>query len=421
MNVTKLAALAAALLIGTAVFAAPSAQASQVVATDSNTSGTVIAADQTTRLQAKPSRPRAVTVTTKPGARVTIAPNARSTKAKKSDRPQSKVANRQGRATFSNLTAGQRYTVTADGERTNVVPVLKVAPATDLKVMTTEKVGTVELNWQHRATRAQGQVGYTVTATPSVTTPATAATPSSSTRADAANSDVISVEATTTQTELTGLNPRALYTFTVTPHNAIGNGGSSVARMSRSLADITGVFVAESGNQGTPDARPEPRPAPAPNPAPNPAPRPGPAPAPATKTVWVCPEDFADLNGVCTQTRAYTFHTAQETQPYTYSTDRRLEPCTGADCPGSEYVNSDTNWDGTCSQGTLHDGRCHWWTTGHKWVDYQVKDAPPMGWYDDGTQYARDVQVKDSTPAGWSDNGTEWIRTTAKIEKVVPA
>ena len=51
----------------------------------------------------------------------------------------------------------------------------------------------------------------------------------------------------------------------------------------------------------------------------------------------------------------------------------------------------------------------------------QVKDAPPLGWYDDGSQYATEVQAKDETPSGWSDTGTEWIRTTAKVSKTVPA
>ena len=67
----------------------------------------------------------------------------------------------------------------------------------------------------------------------------------------------------------------------------------------------------------------------------------------------------------------------------------------------------------------MHDGKCLGWTTGQKWVTHQVKDAPPWGWYDDGSQYAMDVQVKDETPSGWSDTGTEWIRTAAKVARTV--
>ena len=49
------------------------------------------------------------------------------------------------------------------------------------------------------------------------------------------------MEAATTEAELSGLDPAALYSFSVTPHNALGDGKPSVARMSRSLADITGI------------------------------------------------------------------------------------------------------------------------------------------------------------------------------------
>jgi hypothetical protein len=243
----------------------------------------------------------------------------------------------------------------------------------------------------------------------------------------------ISVQADTTEAVLRGLDPTVLYSFTVTPHNLLGEGRASVARMDQSLAEISGVAVPateeapEDAEQERIPAEPPVAPPPSPGPAPAAAPAPQPArhspvaSKPQTRTVWVCPDSFTDIDGVCTQSMGYTFHDETQTQDYTYTSNRRREQCYGDGCPGSEYVNSGTNWDGTCSQGTLHDGRCHWWTTGHKWVTYQVKDAPPMGWYDDGSQYATDVEVRDETPAGWSDNGSEWIRTTAKVSKTVPA
>jgi len=388
-------ALAAALLAGTAFLAAPAANAAQVIASDQ--AGVVVAQDQTSMLRAAPSAPRAVTVTAEPGSLVTI--NAKGAKARTAK------ANKDGQATFAKLKAGKTYTVSADGQDVVVVPVINVGKASDLTVMTTNKVDTVDLTWQHKATKTRGgnDITYIVTATP------------------ADGSEPISIETSELQAELTGLDPTVLYSFSVTPHNAIGDGKASVARMTRSLVDVTGLPLPVAQENADDDA-----PAPTtPKPTPAPAPKPGPAPAPkpSTRTIWVCPSGYNEVGGVCTQTQDYTFHDEKQTQDYTYTTDRRLEPCSGSDCPGSEYKDFGTDWSGTgCPNGgTLHDGKCLGWTTGQKWVTYQVKDAPPMGWYDDGSQYAHDVQVKDATPAGWSDNGSQWIRTTAKVEKVVPA
>jgi hypothetical protein len=396
MNSKKFGAVAAAILIsGAAVFTAAPANAAQVVATDP--AGVVVAQDQTSMLQATPSAPRAVTVTTEPGTLVTI--NTKGVKR------QSKFANKDGQATFTKLTAGKDYRVSTSNDKATVRPVTKVGKASDLTVMTTDQVGTVDLTWNHKATKARGgdTIGYTITATP------------------ADGSEPITMEAATTEAELSGLDPAALYSFSVTPHNALGDGKPSVARMSRSLADITGITGPAATDPVAQDNNPGPTPATAPQPAP--APKPGPAPKPNTKTIYICPDGYDDVSGVCTQTKDYTFHTETQTQDYTYTLDRRLEPCSGSDCPGSEYKDFGTDWSGTTcpNGGTMHDGKCLGWTTGQKWVNYQVKDAPPMGWHDDGSQYAKDVDVKDATPSGWSDNGSQWIRTTAKVEKVVPA
>jgi hypothetical protein len=68
----------------------------------------------------------------------------------------------------------------------------------------------------------------------------------------------------------------------------------------------------------------------------------------------------------------------------------------------------------------------------------QVKDAPPAGFTDSGTNYTKTEQVKDAapagatdtgsqwerkdpSPAGFTDNGIEYIATADKIAKVVPA
>ena len=411
MKTRTLGAVAASILIGTSVLIAPTANASTtastVIAVDQ--SGVVIAQDQTAQLRAVPSAPRAITVTTEPGTVVTI--NAKGVKAK------TKTADKNGQATFAKLKAGKTYTVSTNNDDVTVVPVINVGKATDLTIMTTDRVGTIDATWQHKATKARGgeSIGYTLTATPA--------------GQDAANPKLepISIEASTTEATLAGLNPEAIYSFSVTPHNALGEGKASVARMSRSLADITGLTgpakpAAQDAN-GSADGNADTN-TPTPiTPAPAPKPGPAPAPKPNTRTIWVCQDGYSDVNGVCTQTKAYTFHTEKQTKDYTFSTDSRYESCSGSDCPGSEYKDFGTDWSGTTcpNGGTMHDGKCLGWTEGHKWVNYQIKDAPPMGWYDDGSQFAKDVEVKDETPSGWSDNGSEWIRTAAKIEKVVPA
>jgi hypothetical protein len=116
------------------------------------------------------------------------------------------------------------------------------------------------------------------------------------------------------------------------------------------------------------------------------------------------------VNGVCTQTKAYTFYTDTETKPYSYH---------------DEFVETNRIWHDDafnphngCAY-TVHGDRCMGWEI--QGYNTKVKDAAPSGWTDNGSGYEREVKKKDATPAGWSDNGSEWIRTAAKIEKVVPA
>ena len=403
MNVSKITsgALAVALMAGTASLAAPAAHASEVIARDQ--AGVVIAQDQSAKLTAEATAPRTITVTTTPGTAVTVTAN-KSKKAK----PRTVIAGKDGKATFSKLTAGRPYTVQADGQRTTAVPVVNVGKASDLTVTTTDRVDTVDLTWSHEATKARGQVGYTVTATPVTTN-------------QNANDDAItpiSIEATSTSVELSGLNPLALYSFTVTPHNELGNGGASVARMSRSLADITGLPAPASdpADVAKPEVPASPAPQPAAQPAPQPAPQPGPAPAPqpSTRTIWVCPDGFSDEAGTCTQTREYTYTESTETASYTYSQNFHQ-----------------TGWqDGSfspapCTFGTYHangpQGEGCYVAAGPTGYYTTDKNAPPAGWTDNGSEYTRTVSTKDATPAGYSDSGTAWVRTTDKVAKVVPA
>jgi len=372
-----------------------STTAPSIVAEDA--SGVVIARDETFRLRAVPSVSRAITVTTRPGARVTI--TAKGTK------PKTALANETGTATFTRLKAGKIHTVRADKQRVRVVPVLHVGRAFDLTVMTTADIDTVDLTWSHKVTKARGgdDITYTVTAI------------------SEQDSEAITVNTTEPRAALTGLDPRALYSFAVTPRNALGDGKSSTARMSRSLIDITGLpapTVDDAPDTGSGHAEsvatPEPAPAPAPAPRPVPASAPTPVQAPAFRTIWVCPEGFTDVDDTCTQSREYTFTETTETSPYTYSqTFHQTGWQNGSFTPSP------------CSYGTYHSngpqgegcyvaaGPTGYYTTG--------KDAPPTGWTDDGEQYTKTVRIKDSTPDGFTDNDTEWVRTTDKVAQVVPA
>ena len=405
------AGILAGIIVSTSLVSAPAAQAaeSDATVTQANATGVVIARDQSVPLTAVPTAPRAVTVTTNPNTRITLkAPRTKARSAKTNDK---------GITTFTKLKAGKKYTVTTDGETVTVVPVLKVGRARDLTIMTTSELGTITATWAHATNEARGglTIGYTLTATPvGVADGVSVGNP---------DTPSISVETDSTEAVLRGLDPRVLYAFTVTPHNPLGDGRASVARMDRSLAEVSGIAVpaAEDAGSDSAEEAPSTEPPAAPAATSPPASRPAANPAPQMRTVWVCPAAFTDVDGVCTQSMNYTFHDEKLTQDYTYTSDRRLEQCAGSDCPGSEYKDFGTDWSGTtCPHGgTMHDGKCLGWTTGQKWVTHQVKDAPPLGWYDDGSQYATDVQVKDETPSGWSDTGTEWIRTAAKVARTV--
>ena len=227
------ASIVAGIIVGTSLVSAPAAQAaeSDATVTQANATGVVIARDQSMLLTAVPTAPRAVRVTTSPNTRVTLkAPRTKTRSAKTNDK---------GIATFTKLKAGKRYTVTADGETATVVPVLKVGRARDLTIMTTSELGTITATWAHATSKARGglTVGYTLTATPLRAAAAAAVA--------VGDPDVpsISVETDSTEAVLRGLDPRVLYSFTVTPHNLLGEGRASVARMDQSLAEISGVAV----------------------------------------------------------------------------------------------------------------------------------------------------------------------------------
>jgi hypothetical protein len=156
------------------------------------------------------------------------------------------VANKDGQASFTKLVAGKKYTVTADDQEVQVTPVIKVGKAADLTVMTTDRIDTVDLTWQHTTSRAKGDVGFTITATPL----SYDANSQNNTNNDDAAPRPVTIEATGTEAELTGLDPLVMYEFSVTPHNALGNGKASTATMNRTLAAITGLPVPDGAWAG---------------------------------------------------------------------------------------------------------------------------------------------------------------------------
>ena len=374
--------------------------------------GTVVAAAETA---AKPSilasSPRGLTVTGVHGSSVTIVTRS----GPGSTTPITKSPDKSGRVTFSNLIAGATYVVVHDGKIIGSgTPVNAVGSATDLVVRTTSKNNTVKLDWSHKSTKTNGgaSVTYVITAKPAggsgktVTAEMTGTTTRSS---SAAKSSMLS-----------GLDPDALYVFTITPKNSAGTGKSSVARMERSLADITGikstgatepvvvVIEVEPADKPVAVKPTEAKPA---TPAPAPAPAPGPA-SPSTRTIYVCPDAYTETgSGVCEKTSAYTYTSIG----YTYHSE-----------PNYVQVQIGTTershpFDGNaCGWGTLYGNTCYEYTAVYETRQQgtnQVKDATPAGYTDTGSTWSK----KDAMPAGYTDNGSAWVQTAAKVAKVVPA
>jgi len=355
--------------------------ASAPIALAAEPSGSVIAQDTRSLVQLSTSAPSTITVKSNPGAPV---------KAKMvgSKKVISKKADNAGFATFAKLTAGSPYTFTTNGESAIGIPVTPVTPASNLTVSTTESPDSVHLAWKHQTVKPQGYVSYRVTAGPV------------DAQGNVQSAQTITNTVTGLETTLIGLDTSQRYEFAVIPFNSLGDGQATVALMTRSLGEITGVSQKAEVREQIP---------PAPQ-APKAAATPAPAPAgPSTKTIYVCPDGFSDNGGLCTKSLPYTF----TTRDYTFHSESRIESCSGADCPGSTYVVVPT----PCNVGTAHGDTCQYWSTGQRNVTVQVKDSAPSGYADNGSAWVQ----KDALPAGYSDNGSEWISTAAKITRVVPA
>ena len=397
---TRTIAATAAILAATTLGATtPAAAADEVIASDTTVAAAPAALPKVPTATA--ARPRTITVTNHRGQSVTLFA--------KGERIRRILAPGARPATFTGLTAGRTYTVAVGGRPIGTVVALSVpAAASGLQVRTTAAPDSVRLTWRHTPTVATGgrALTYDITATspglPSVRT------------------SVVGVRSAT----LTGLDPRALYRFTVVPRNSAGRGPGTSASMTRTLAQVSGAAVPTGPEQQTTPAtarpvveqQPAPTPPPAPAPGPGPAPAPGPAPKPSTKTIWVCPDGYTETpTGVCQKTMAYTYHEEVETSPYTYHSEQQVDTIT------VPATHNGTIWTWSCPSG-YSDGGGQWGVGVCKGaVLVKVKDAPPQGWYDTGSAYGHDIDVQDPMPTGYLDDGTQWVTTTAKVAKVVPA
>ena len=370
--------------LGAGVALSPAATAAEIV----------VAQDATTPVAkaftATASAPGVLKIHAAPKTKVTLKAQ---TKAKKSA-SRLVTTNKNGDAFVKGLTPGVKYTVQSGTNRITAVPESNVLPATSLRVVTTEIPGQLELRWQHQVTAAQGAVGYTVTATPQ----------NESTR----ESGQVAAETTANSIVLTDLDLDSPYEFAVTSHNTISTATATKAVMSKSLRDLTGITAPATPVVEKPQTTPVTPPAPAPAPAPQPS-------GPTTRTIYVCPDSFNDVNGVCQKTAAYTY----TNMDYTYHSETRTEACSGPDCPNSQYMDMGYSYSAPhCPNGgTVYGTTCMAWSTSSRTVTVSVKDNTPAGFTDTGSHWTK----KDAMPAGYTDDGTQWVQTTAKIAKEVPA
>jgi hypothetical protein len=378
--------LSLALTVGVGGFALAPANAAEIVVAQDTT------APITAAFTATPSAPGALKIHAAPKTTVSVKALTKSKKNSSKTVSTKKVTtNKNGDAIVTGLTPGVKYTVQSGTNRITAIPESNVLPATSLRVVTTEIPGQLELRWQHQVTAAQGAVGYTVTATPQNDT--------------ARQSGEVIAETTAPSIVLTDLDLDARYEFAVTSHNTISTSTATKAVMSKSLRDLTGNTAPATPVVEQQQTTPVP-------PPPAPAPQPS---GPTTRTIYVCPDTFTDVAGVCQKTAAYTY----TNMDYTYHSETRTEACSGPDCPNSQYMDMGYSYTAPhCPNGgTVHGTTCMAWSTSSRTVTVSVKDSTPSGYTDTGSHWTK----KDAIPAGYTDDGTQWVQTTAKIAKEVPA
>jgi hypothetical protein len=183
--------------------------------------------------------------------------------------------------------------------------------------------------------------------------------------------------------------------------------------MGRSLAQASGrptsPPVAQTPVAQTPTTVPVPQvPTATPVPAAAPAPAPAPAPRPTTRTIWVCPDGFAEVGGLCQKTAAYSY----DTKSYSYHVEFIQ---TGTHVEYSASPNGGTYY--PAGQPQWDFGPAGYYKVVTDGYEQIVKDPMPEGYTDTGTEYTR----RNPAPEGYLDDGTQWVLTVAKVAREVPA
>ena len=404
MNRMKIAGViaAATVIIGTAGAAiAPAAHAATPTASGVRT--VIQSVEVSTSVQILTTKPNSITVIGHGGQPVTVWT--------KGTQPITKKPANANPVTFNGLKAGQVYAVYVGATQASVVRTLTAAGvASAVTVQAGPIDSSIDVSWDillPTGTKA-GSVSYLIEATSPTASP-------------------VSMKVTGTDHALiTGLNPDAKYSFTVTPMLGATKGTPASATMIVTVGEAFALAKDEAAGNTGPVAKPA---APVPPSAPvapatpaspaapdspsTPAPAPGPS-APSTKTIYVCPDGFSDASGdLCGRTLAYTYTTSaytyhSEANYVTVQTGTRTETVPGSSATG-------------CSNGgTLYGDTCYATYPVYETQQQgtkQVKDAGPAGYTDNGSAW----QQRDAMPAGYSDNGSAWVQTAAKVAKVVPA
>ncbi|CAB4969537.1 unannotated protein [freshwater metagenome] len=390
---------AATVILGTAGAAiAPVAHAATPSASGVRTA--ITSAEVSTSVQVLTTKPNSITVIGHGGQPITVWT--------KGTQPITKKPTNANPVTFTGLKAGQAYAVYVGATQASVVRTLTAAGvASGVTVQAGPIDSSIDVSWDialPSGTKASS-VSYLIEATSPMASP-------------------VSMKVTGTDHALiTGLNPDAKYTFTVTPMLGATKGTPASATMIVTVAEAFALAKDEAAGNADPVAKPAAPVAPVTPVAPTapvapaspatPAPAPGPA-APSTKTIYVCPDGFSEAGGdLCERTLAYSYTTSSytyhaEANYVTVQTGTRTETV-----PGSSST-------GCTNGGTLYGDTCYATYPVYETQQQgtkQVKDAGPAGYTDNGSAW----QQRDAMPAGYADNGSAWVQTAAKVAKVVPA
>jgi hypothetical protein len=391
---------AATVILGTAGAAiAPAAHAATPSASGVRT--VIQSAEVSTSVQVLTTKPNSITVIGHGGQPITVWT--------KGTQPITKKPTNSGPVTFTGLKAGQAYAVYVGATQASVVRTLTAAGvASAVTVQAGPIDSSIDVSWDivlPSGTKASS-VSYLIEATSPTASP-------------------VSMKVTGTDHALiTGLNPDAKYTFTVTPMLGATKGTPASATMIVTVAEAFALAKDEAAGNADPAAKPAVPIAPvtpvaptapsAPEAPASPAtPAPGPA-APSTKTIYVCPDGFSEAGSdLCERTLAYSYTTSAytyhaEANYVTVQTGTRTETV-----PGSSAT-------GCTNGGTLYGDTCYATYPVYETQQQgtkQVKDAGPAGYTDNGSAW----QQRNAMPAGYADNGSAWVQTAAKVAKVVPA